>query len=329
MMIIRAALAAALAFGLLAAPLDAEAQQAGKVFRVGYLGNSSASLEPDLVEALRQGLRNLSYVENQNIIIEYRWAEGRYDRFASLVADLIQHQVDVIVTAGTPGTLAAKQATRTIPIVMAVSADAVGAGLVDSLARPGANVTGLTTMVQELEGKRVELLKNIVPRLSRIAVLKNPANPVMAIVFNEARTAARALHVTLEPVDIRAVDEFENTFATIAKARPGAILVLADRFLLAERERIVIFAARKRLPAMYPYREFVTLGGLISYSPNYAESFRRAATYVDKILKGAKPGDLPIEQPTKFELVINLKTAKALGLTIPQSILVRADEVIQ
>jgi putative ABC transport system substrate-binding protein len=184
-------------------------------------------------------------------------------------------------------------------------------------------------MVQELEGKRVELLKSIVPRLSRIAVLKNPANPVMAIVFNEARTAARALHVTLEPVDIRAVDEFENTFATIAKARPGAILVLADRFLLAERERIVTFAARKRLPAMYPYREFVTLGGLMSYSPNYAESFRRAASYVDNILKGARPGDLPVEQPTKFELVINLKTAKALGLTIPQSILVRADEVVQ
>ena len=314
---------------LLAAPLAAEAQQAGKVFRVGYLGNSSASLEPDLVEALRQGLRNLSYVENQNIIIEYRWAEGRYDRFPSLVADLVQHQVDVIVTAGTPGTLAAKQATRTIPIVMAVSADAVGAGLVDSLARPGANVTGLTTMVQELEGKRVELLKNIVPRLSRIAVLKNPANPVMVIVFNEARTAARALHVTLEPVDIRAVDEFENAFATIAKARSGAILVLADRFLLAERERIVSFAARKRVPAMYPYREFVTLGGLMSYSPNYAEAFRRAALFVDKILKGAKPRDLPVEQPGTFELVINLKTAKALGLTIPPALLGRADEVIQ
>jgi putative tryptophan/tyrosine transport system substrate-binding protein len=314
---------------VLAAPLAAEAQQAGKVYRVGYLGNSSAYLEPDLVEALRQGLRNLSYVENQNIIIEYRWAEGKYDRFPSLVADLIQHQVDVIVTAGTPGTLAAKQATRTIPIVMAVSADAVGAGLVDSLARPGANVTGLTTMVQELEGKRVELLKNIVPRLSRIAVLKNPANPVMAIVFNEALTAARALHVTLEPVDIRAVDEFENTFATIAKARPGAILVLADRFLLAERKRIVMFAARQRLPAMYPYREFVTLGGLMSYSPNYAEAFRHAAVFVDKILKGAKPRDLPIEQPDTFQLVINLKTAKALGLTIPPSLLLRADQVIE
>jgi putative tryptophan/tyrosine transport system substrate-binding protein len=314
---------------LLASPLAAEAQPAAKVARIGYLGNSSASLEPDLVEALRQGLRNLSYVENQNIIIEYRWAEGRYDRFPSLVADLIQHQVDVIVTAGTPGTLAAKQATRTIPIVMAVSADAVGAGLVDSLARPGANVTGLTTMVQELEGKRVELLKNIVPKLSLIAVLKNPANPVMAIVFNQTQTAARALHVRLEPVDIRAVDEFENAFAAIAKARPGAILVLADRFLLAERERIVIFAARKRLPAMYPYREFVTLGGLMSYSPNYAESFRHAAVFVDKILKGAKPRDLPVEQPGTFELVINMKTAKALGLTIPPSLLGRADELIQ
>ena len=329
MMIIRAALAATLVLGLLASPLTAEAQPAGKVYRIGYLGNSSASLEPDLVEALRQGLRNLGYVENQNIVIEYRWAEGRYDRFPSLVADLIQRQVDVIVTAGTPGALAAKQATRTIPIVMAVSADAVGAGLVDSLARPGANVTGLTTMVQELEGKRIELLKSIVPRLSRIAVLKNPVNPVMAIVFNEARTAARALHVTVEPVDIRAVDEFEIIFATLAKARPGAILVLADRFLLAERERIVSFATRQRLPAMYPYREFVTLGGLMSYSPNYAEAFRRSATYVDKILKGAKPGDLPVEQPTKFELVINLKTARALRLTIPPSLLGQADQVIK
>jgi putative ABC transport system substrate-binding protein len=184
-------------------------------------------------------------------------------------------------------------------------------------------------MVQELEGKRVELLKNIVPRLSRIAVLKNPANPVMAIVFNEARTAARTLQVTLEPVDIRAVDEFENAFASIAKARPGALMVLADRFLLAERKRIVIFAARQRLPAMYPYREFVTLGGLMSYSPNYAEAFRRAAVFVDKILKGAKPADLPVEQPATFELVINLKTAKDLGLTIPHSLLLRADEVIQ
>jgi len=212
---------------------------------------------------------------------------------------------------------------------MAVSADAVGARLVDSLARPGANVTGWTTMVQELEGKRVELLKNIVPKLSRIAVLKNPANPVMAIVFNQAGTAARALRVTLDPVDIRAVDEFENAFATIAKARPGAIMVLADRFLLAERKRIVIFATRQRLPAMYPYREFVTLGDLMSYSPNYAEAFRRAAVFVDKILKGAMPADLPVEQPATFELVINLKTAKALKLTIPPSLLQRADEVIE
>jgi putative ABC transport system substrate-binding protein len=328
-MIARRKFLVALAATVLAAPLAGKAQQAGKVYRVGYLGNSSASLEPDLVEALRQGLRNLSYVENQNIIIEYRWAEGRYDRFPSLVADLIQHQVDVIVTAGTPGTLAAKQATRTIPIVMAVSGDAVGAGLVDSLARPGANVTGLTTMVAELEGKRLELLKEILPRLSRVVLLGNPANPLTAIIFNQARTAARVLHVTLERVDIRAVDEFENAFATIAKARPDAIIIVADRFFLAERERIVGFTARQRLPAMYPYREFVTLGGLMSYSPDYAESFRRAALYVDKILKGAKPADLPVEQPTRFELVINMKIAKTLGVKIPNSILMRADKVIE
>jgi len=237
--------------------------------------------------------------------------------------------VDVIVTAGTPGTLAAKQATRTIPIVMAVSGDAVGAGLVDSLARPGANVTGLTTMVAELEGKRLELLKEILPRLSRVVLLGNPANPLTAIIFNQARTAARVLHVTLERVDIRAVDEFENAFATIAKARPDAIIIVADRFFLAERERIVGFTARQRLPAMYPYREFVTLGGLMSYSPDYAESFRRAALYVDKILKGAKPADLPVEQPTRFELVINMKIAKTLGVKIPNSILMRADKVIE
>jgi putative ABC transport system substrate-binding protein len=321
---------AILAGSLLATPLAAEAQPKAGVPRIGYLGNSSPSLESDLVDAFRQGLGEFGYTEGQNITIEYRWAEGKYDRFPDLVADLVRLKVDVIVTAGTPGALAAKQATKTIPIVMAVAADAVGAGLVASLARPGGNVTGSTTIVQELEGKRLELLREVVPRLSRIAVLWNPANSVQPIILKQTQLAAPALGLRLEPiVGVSGVRELEGAFATISRARPDALILLADRFLLAERTRIVEFAAKRRLPTMYPYREMVKAGGLMSYSPSYPDLFRRAATFVDKILKGAKPGDLPVEQPTKFELVINLKTAKALGLTIPPSLLQRADEVIQ
>jgi putative ABC transport system substrate-binding protein len=213
---------------------------------------------------------------------------------------------------------------------MAVAADAVGAGLVASLARPGGNVTGSTTIVQELEGKRLELLREVVPRLSRVAVLWNPANPVQSIILKQTQLAAPALRLRLEPiVGVSGVRELEGAFATISRVRPGALILLADRFLLAERTRIVEFAAKHRLPTMYPYREMVKAGGLMSYSPSYPDLFRRAATYVDKILKGAKPADLPVEQPTEFEFVINLKTAKALGLTIPQSLLGRANEVIQ
>jgi len=328
-MITRRKVLLAIATTLLAMPLAGETQNAQKVYRVGYLGNSSASLEPDLVEAFRQGMRDRGYIEGKNLVIEFRWAEGRYHRFASLVTDLIHLPVDVIVTAGTPGTLAAKNATKTIPVVMAVSGDAVGTGLVKSLARPGGNVTGLTTMASELEGKRLELLLEILPKLARITVLKNDANPLMAILFRQTAAAAKSSGVALEAVDIRAGDDFVKAFASIAKARPDAIIVLADRFLLAERERILTFTAQQRLAAMYPYREFVERGGLISYSPNYAESFRSAARYVDKILKGAKPADLPVEQPTKFELVVNMKTAKTLGIKIPNSILVRADKVIE
>jgi len=328
-MITRRKVLLAIATTLLAMPLPGETQNARKIYRVGYLGNSSASLEPDLVEAFRQGMRDLGYIEGKNLVIEFRWAEGRYDRFASLVTDLIHLPVDVIVTAGTPGTLAAKNATKTIPLVIAVSGDAVGSGLIESLARPGGNVTGLTTMVPELEGKRLELLLEILPKLARITVLKNDANPLMAILFRQTAAAAKSSGVALEAVDIRAGDDFVKAFASIAKARPDAIIVLADRFLLAERERILTFTAQQRLAAMYPYREFVERGGLISYSPNYAESFRSAARYVDKILKGAKPADLPVEQPTKFELVVNMKTAKTLGIKIPNSILVRADKVIE
>jgi len=325
----RVGLAVVLALGFILAPLDAEAQQAG-VSRVGYLGNSSPSLEVDLLDAFRQGLREFGYTEGQNIIIEYRWAEGNYDRFPDLLADLVRLKVDAIVTAGTPGALAAKRATKTIPVVMAVAGDAVGTGLVASLARPGGNVTGSTTIVQELEGKRLELLKEVVPRLSRVAFLSNPTNPLSPIILKQTQLAARALRLRLEPVvEVKGVSELERAFATISKLRSDALIMVADRFLLAERTRIVEFAEKHRLPTMYPYSEMVKDGGLMSYSPSYPDLFRRAAKYIDKILKGTKPADLPVEQPTKFELLINLKTAKAFGLTIPQSVLLRADQIIE
>jgi len=318
-----------LATVLLGAVPFVDAQQPGKIPRIGYLGNSSPTLEPDLLEAFRQGLRNLGYVDGQNIIIEYRWADGKYDRFPDLVADLVRLNVGVIIAAGTPGILATKQATKTIPIVMAVAGDAVGAGLVGSLARPGGNVTGLTSLAGELEGKRLELLKEIVPKLSRVAVLLNPANPFTALARKETQVSAEALHLKLEPVEVKAIEEFETAFARIARQRPGAVVMLADRFLLANRARIVDFAVERRLPVMYPYREFVDGGGFASYGANYPDMFRRAATYVDKILKGTKPADLPVEQPTKFELVINLKAAKQIGVTIPPNVLARADKVIK
>ena len=313
-----------------AAPVVAEGQKPTSMPRIGYLGTSSPSLEPQYVAAFRQQLRDLGYVEGQNIAIEYRWAEGRDDRLPDLAAEVVRLNPDVIVTTGTPGTLAAKQATKTIPIVMASSADPVRSGLVASLARPGGNVTGLTILGPELEGKRLEILRQAVPRLSRVAVLRNPANPGSAPYYDAIQGVAGALHVTLEPVvEVRRAEELESAFSTIARAHPDALAVIADRFLLAHRSRVVEFAVATRLPAMYPYKEYVDAGGLMSYAPSNIELFRGAATYVDKILGGAKPADLPIQEPTKYELVINLKTATALGITIPQSVLLRADVVIQ
>ena len=315
---------------LLATPLAAQAQQSSGLRRIGYLGSSSPSLEPHYVEAFRQQLRDLGYIEGQHIAIEYRWAEGRDERLPDLAAELVRLDPAVIVTTGTPGTLAAMQATKTIPIVMASSADPVRSRIVASLARPGGNVTGFTILGPELEGKRMELLKQAVPRLSRVAVLWNPANPGIAFYLEAIETAGRALHVTVGPVvEVRRAEELESAFSTVAKARPDALAVLADRSLLAHRRRIVEFATARRLPAMYPYGEYVDAGGLMSYAPSNTELFRGAATYVDKILKGANPGTLPVQEPTKFELVINLKTAKSLGLTIPQSLQLRADRVIQ
>ena len=310
-------------------PRESGAQPAGKVYRVGFLGNSTAALEANLVGPFREGLRDLGYVEGRNIVIEYRWAEGKYERFPQLIAELLALKIDVIVAAGTPAALAVKQATATVPLVMAAVGDPVGTGLVASLARPGGNLTGLAAIAPDLEGKRLELLKELVPRLSRVSFIVNPGNALHAASEKQAGEAARVLHLKLQFVGVRVESEFDQAFEAIAKERPGALVVLADRVFLHNRARIVDFAARTRLPAVYPYRELVEAGGLMCFGPNYADMHRRAATFVDKILKGARPADLPVEQPTKFELIINLKTAKALRLTIPQSLLGRADEMIQ
>jgi putative ABC transport system substrate-binding protein len=314
---------------LLAAPLAARAQQPGKVYRIGFLGNSTAALEANLVGPFRDGLRALGWVEGRNIVIEYRWADGKYERFPALVAELLALNVDVIVTAGTPAAVAVKQATTTVPLVMAAVGDPVGTGLIASLARPGGNLTGLAAISPDLEGKRFELLTELLPKLSRVSFLVNPTNPLHAVSEEHAREAAKVLRLRLQFVGLRTEAEFDRAFDAIVKERPGAMVVLADRVFLHNRARIVAFAARHRLPAVYPYRELVDAGGLMCFGPNYPALHRRAAVFVDKILKGAKPADLPVEQPTRFELVINLKTASALGLTIPQSVLQRADEVIQ
>jgi len=316
--------------GLLAAPIAAGAQQVGRVYRIVYLGNSSPTLEADLVDAFRQGLRNLNYVEGQNVVIEYRWAEGRNDLFPALVAEAVRLKADVLVTSGTPATLAAKEATRTTPIVIAAMGDPISAGVVASLARPGGNITGLASMSPEIDGKRLELLTDLLKGVSRIAVLWNPTNPGNAARLRNIQHAAAILRLTLEPV-VGAADSqaLEKGFQAIVDGRAQALVVEPDRGLLAHRVQIVAFTAKRRLPTLYPYREFVQAGGLVSYAPSYPAMFRRAATYVDKILKGAKPSDLPIEQPTTFELVINAKTAEAQNLTIPPSVLARADQVIE
>jgi putative tryptophan/tyrosine transport system substrate-binding protein len=315
-----------------AAPFAAEAQQAAKVARIGYLATNPAS-NPHLREAFRQGLRDLGYVEGRNLVIEYRDAEGKVERLPALAAELVALKVDVIVTEGsTLAARVAKEATRTIPIVFAGVGDPVESGLVTSLARPGGNVTGLSSLGPELVGKRLELLKQAVPGVDRVAVLWLPGalgERTDKDMLKEEEAAARALGVRLQFVEARGADEFARAFSDMSSARAGALTVLPSNRFLREHRRLVDLAAENRLPAVYTSREFVDAGGLMSYGANFADLHRRAATYVDKILKGVKPGDLPVEQPTKFELVINLKTAKALGITIPQSVLARADEVIQ
>ena len=313
-----------------AGPLAARAQQVAKVYRIGFLGTSSPSLEKPSIDAFVGKLRELGYVEGKSLVVEYRWAEGIEDRFPELAAELVSVNPDVIVTTGTPGTLAAKRATGTIPIVFASSGNPINTGLVSSFARPGGNVTGFTISGAELEGRRVQLLKDTLPTLSRLAVVWNSTNPGNFDFLQLTRTAAAALALTPEPVtDVHRVSDFNQAFSTIAASKPDAMIVLADRFLLAHREEIVNFASRSRLPAIYAYRAYVEAGGLMSYSPSDVDQFRRTAVYVDDILKGAKPADLPVQEPIKFELVINLKTAKALGLTIAPTLFARADEVIE
>jgi putative ABC transport system substrate-binding protein len=315
-----------LSLGILAAPPAAGAQQPAKVPRVGLLRPGSP---PDpYVEAFRQGLRDLGYVEGQTIALEYRWAEGSPARLPSLAAELVQLKVDVILTTGELPTRAVKEATSTIPIVMASSGDPVQAGLVASLGRPGGNVTGQSSLVPELTAKRLQLLKEVVPKVSRVAILFNP-NLSIALSVKEAQAAAPTLGLVVHPVAVRTPDELGRAFDTITKERAQALLLFGDPFTVTHGRRILDFAAKRRLPTISVFKEAVERGGLMSYGPNPLDQSRRAATYVDKILKGAKPADLPVEQPTRFALVINMKTAKVLGLTIPPSVLIRADQVIQ
>jgi putative ABC transport system substrate-binding protein len=328
----RRAFIGTLAGGLLPAPFAAEAQQAAKVPRIGYLAANLAA-NRHLHEAFLQGLRDLGYVEGRNVVIEHRSAEGKLvERLPALAAELVALKVDVILAGGTPQALAAKQVTRTLPIVFAAHADPVGSGLVTSLARPGGNVTGLSLLAPELVGKRLEQLKQAVPGVNRVAVLWEPGAYVERTerdILKETEVAARALGVRLQFVEARGPADFDRAFSDMTRARAGALTVLPSTMFIIERRRLVDLAAKNRLPAVYTSREYVDAGGLMAYGPSIADLFRRAATYVDRILKGAKAGDLPVEQPTKFELVINLKAAKALALTIPPSLLQRADEVIQ
>src|SRR6266545_234228 len=310
----------------------AEAQQPKKVPRIGYLSNNDPATESTRSEAIRLGLRELGHIEGQNIAIEYRYAEGKSDRYPELAAELVRLKVDIIVVAGgVPTVRAAKNATKTLPIVMTGAGfDPVQAGLVESLARPGGNVTGITLLSRELGGKRLELLKEAVPKLARVAVIYDPANPGSVLEVKEILpVAARALRLTLQPWEVRDANGFEKVFAALNKQRPAGLYVAGGSLMRDHQKRTVDFALKSRLPSLYGSRAAVDAGGLMSYGADEADSYRRVATYVDKILKGAKPADLPVERPTKFELVINLKTAKQIGVTIPQKVLGRADKVIK
>jgi putative ABC transport system substrate-binding protein len=312
--------------GAAAWPLTARAQQAvGKIVTIGVL-----AIEPwPPIDTFRQALNNIGYIEGKNVRFEYRYAEGYNERLPELANDLADLNVDVIVTWGTDAVLAAKQATTTIPIVMGTIGDPLGSGIVTNLARPGGNVTGSSSRAAELESKRLELLKEAVPGLSRVAILFNPTNHYMPLALQSARKGAQALHVSLAVYEVYDTAGLDAAFVKLTKGRPDGLLVPGDPFLVSQRNRIAQFAIENKLPSVYTFREFIEAGGLIAYTPNFDDLFRRAATYVDKILKGAKPGELPIEQSTKFRLVINFKTARTLGVILPPTLLRRADEVIE
>ena len=310
---------------ILAAVHTTEAQQPGKISRVGFL---STGLVDSNIAAFQDGLRELGYIEGQNIFIEYRYAKGNYDQLPGLVAELLRLNLDVLFAPSTPAALAAKNATQTIPIVFASVSDPIANGLVSSLARPGGNVTGPSQMSADLSGKRLELLKEVVPRLAHIAILQDPG-PQSEVALKETQLAARALGIRLTVFDVRGPNDFDGAFLEIAKKRPNGLVVLSSPMILGERKRIAALATKQRLAAVYTLKEYVEAGGLMSYGVSLPHLFRRAATYVDKILKGTKPADLPVEQPTKFEFIVNLKTAKQIDLTIPPNVLARADKVIK
>ena len=306
------------------------AQQPAKIPRIGYVtAIGDPKTRGPQVEAFRQGLRDLGYLDGKNIVVEYRSTEGKADRNANLVAELVQLKVDVLVLTSSGAIRSAKQATKTIPIVIVTSDDPVAAEYIDSLARPGGNITGLTRLTRELSGKRLELLTELVPKISRAGILWDPKSSTAIIGFKEYEAAARALKILLQSLEVRGSNDFEGSFRPAVKGRAGALIMIRSPLLTRHRETIAELATKNRLPSMYESSEFVEAGGLVSYAANDADQFRRAAYYVDRILKGAKPADLPVEQPTKFELVINLKTAKQIGLTIPQEVLARADKIIR
>jgi putative tryptophan/tyrosine transport system substrate-binding protein len=314
---------------LLTLSLSAEAQEPAKVPRIGYLTAASPSANAARTEAFRQGLRELGYIEGKNIVIEWRYAEGQFDRLPALAAELVSLKVDIIVSGGPQSTRPAKEATPTIPIVMAQDADPVGNGYVASLARPGSNITGLSNLSSELSGKRLELLKETVPRLSRVAVLGNSTEPGNAQALRETKLATEAFKVRFQYLDVLGIKDIETAFRAARKGSADAVLVLPSSILNSHRAQVAELAVKSRLPVIYWQSEWVENGGLMSYGVSFTDLFRRAATYVDKILKGAKPADLPVEQPIKFEFIVNLKAAKQIGLTIPPNVLVRADKVIK
>jgi putative ABC transport system substrate-binding protein len=315
---------------LVVAPLAANAQLPTTVYRIGRLSSGNPPSGPDLnMEAFRQGLRDLGWIEGQNITIESRYAEERAERLPDLAAELVQLPVHVIFAVGTAAIRAAQGATRTIPIVMLVGGDPVGSGLIASITRPGGNVTGIATLSPKLSAQRVTLLKEAVPRVAQVAVLFNPDDETKVVDWQQTQVAARALGLPIQPLEVRGPDDLGPAFAAVNQARNGGLIVLSDAVTLRYRTRIVQLAAEHRLPAIYEFREFVEAGGLMAYGPRLPDLFQRAASYVDRILKGAEPADLPVEQPTMFELVISLKTAQMLGLTIPHSLLLQADEVIR